>query len=308
MIATRTPLCSAAILLVLAIPARARADGGVLVIEFSGAKGDTLPDAPARLTQEMADAIRESGADVTVATREDALTLAGCSDTSDECLRQALGVLGVERVVVGAVRSNPDGSVEVGVRIISADEEPRARVIQVTGGSTDEVAPAFKGQSGAFWRGEEPPEPEPAPEPEPEPTPDPALAAPTPAPEDSGRASFSASRVEPWAWGVAGGGVGMMAVGGLFFLAARGKQSDVDEAPTDTVEELEDLEELETSGKRYARFGNLFVLVGAVAAVVGGVFVYRQGTTADDIEEAPVTIGPMLSPDGFGVTLTVRGR
>src|SRR5687767_5793444 len=83
--------------LCLAAPGRAGADGEqVLVIEFSG-QGE-VGDAPARFTQEMADALREAGVDATTAPREDALGMAGCSDTTDDCLRQALGVLGVERV------------------------------------------------------------------------------------------------------------------------------------------------------------------------------------------------------------------
>ncbi|HUS67531.1 MAG TPA: hypothetical protein VMZ28_23500 [Kofleriaceae bacterium] len=299
------PLLLAAVLpLALCVaPGRAAADDGqVLVIEFSG-EGE-VGDAPARFTQEMADVLRESGAEVTVAPREDALSLAGCTDTSDECLRQALGVLGVQRVVVGAVRSDGDGSYEVGVRIIAAEEEPRARAITVRGKTPDEAAPAFKTQSGAFWRGEEPP----AAEPEPEPIPEAATTTePEPEPEpERGRAPFSAGKVEPWAWAVAGGGVGLMAVGGVFLLAAKGKQSDVDDAPTDTVDDLETLEDLESSGKRYARFGSAFVLVGAVAAIVGGVFVYRQGTRPDEVEEPAVTLAPMLAPGGAGLTLTVR--
>ena len=303
------PLLLAAVLpvaLCVVAPGRAVADEGqVLVIEFSG-EGD-VGDAPARFTKEMADALRESGAEVTVAPREDALSLAGCTDTSDECLRQALGVLGAQRVVVGAVRSDGDGSYEVGVRIIAAEEEPRARAITVRGKSPEEAAPAFKTQSGAFWRGEEPPaaEPEPATE-EPEPAPEPTTPAEVEPEPERGRAPFSASKVEPWGWAVAGGGVGLMAVGGVFLLAAKGKQSDVDDAPTDTVEDLQALEDMESSGKRYARFGSAFVVVGAVAAIVGGVFVYRQGTRPDEAEEPTVTLAPMLAPGVGGLTLTVR--
>src|SRR6185503_3328539 len=116
-------------------------------------------------------------------------------------------------------------------------------------------------------------------------------------------ASFSASRVKPWAWAVAGSGVGLVAVGSLLLIASQSKQGEVDDAPTDTVDDLEHLADLEASGRRDARWGNLCVVVGGVAALAGGFFIWRQGRTVS----SEVTVVPDAG-DGVGASLLVRGR
>ncbi|HEU5057762.1 MAG TPA: hypothetical protein VFU21_14625 [Kofleriaceae bacterium] len=292
-------LVAAAIAAVLfAAPRVAGAEQPVLVLQFSG---EPAPSAAA-LSKRMAEAVRASGREVTEASREDVFTLAGCAEASDECLRQALGTLEAREVVTGEVRAAGSG-VEVELRAVARDGEPRARTVAVPGATPTEQVAAFGPEADAFWNGQ--------------PSPAEAAAAAEPAqpppgadlsrPDDGGRAGFSASRVEPWAWGIAGGGAGLMAVGAVLLLAAEGKQSDVDDAPTDTVSDLEALVELEESGRRYARWGNVCILVGGIAAIAGGVLVYRQGTRAEEEAASPqITLTP--SPgDGVGAALVVRG-
>lgn len=299
MTATRLCLAAAALLATVALPGAARADKPVLVLQFGGEPAGSA----AALSKAMAEAVRGAGAEVNEGAREDVLTLAGCAEPSDDCLRQALGILEVREAVTGEVHPVA-GGVAVELRAVSPAGEARTRTVEVPGATAEEQARAFRPEAEAFWNDE--PSPGAA-----------AAAAPAPPPgadlskgsEPSG-GGFSAGRVEPYAWAIAGTGVGLVAVGSLLLLAADGKQGEVDDAPTDTVDDLEELVDLEESGRRYARWGNICLLVGGVAAIAGGYLVFRQGRSAGDEQEAAtatrVTVAP--SPgDGFGAALLVRG-
>jgi hypothetical protein len=300
-LAKRARLAATAIAVVVALPRAARADQPVLVLQFSGE-----PSASAAvLSKEMAQVVRSAGGEVSEASREDVVTLAGCADASDDCLRQALTTLDAREVVTGEVRASGSG-VEVDLRIVSVEGEPRARTVALAGATPEAQVGRFRTEAEAFWKGEPSPAEEAA-----------AAAAQQPAPpppgadlsreSDQERASFSASRVEPWAWGVAGGGVGLVALGAIFLVAADGKQSEVDDASTDSVEDFEELVSLEESGRRYARWGNVSILVGGIAAVAGGFLIYRQGTRPDAEGSSPeITVAPSAG-DGVGAALLLRG-
>lgn len=279
-----------------ALPRAARAEQPVLVLQFSGEPADSA----AALSKSMAEAVRASGSEVNEAVREDVLTLAGCAEPSDDCLRQALGMLEVREAITGDVHP-AGGGVSVELRAISPEGEPRTRTVELHGASADEQAREFAPEAEAFWKNE----------------PSPAEAAvsqpaqPAPAGADLSKqgdagegAGFSASRVKPWAWGVAGGGAGLVAIGSVLLVASQNKQGEVDDAPTDSVEDLEHLADLEASGRRYARWGNLCVLTGAAAIVAGGFFIWKQGRTA----ESEVTVAPSAGDAGLGAALLVRGR
>jgi hypothetical protein len=297
----RAPLVAAvlaAAVLTVAAPRAARADQPVLVLRFSGEPAATA----AALSKRMAEAVRASGSEVTEASREDVVTLAGCADPSDECLRQALAVLEVREAITGELRAS-DGRMEVELRAVSATGEPRTRTVVLAGATPGEQAAQFGPEAEAFWK-DEPSPAEAAAAAQPAEPPPGADLTPT---DDGGGSGFSAARVEPWAWGVAGGGVGLMAVGAVLLFAAEGKQGDVDDAPTDSVEDLEELVELEESGRRYARWGNVCILAGGIAAIAGGFLIYRQGSRGGSEPASPqITVAPSAG-EGVGAALVVRG-
>ena len=280
----------------------------VLVVQFTGEVPPALEGAPERLSELLADIVRQTGAEVTVAPRGDVLTLAGCAEPSDDCLRQALGMLLVRAVLLGEVSPRGEGGVEVELRLIATDEESRSRTVIVEGDSAEALEPGFRAEAEAFLRGQPSPgeQARAAAAVEPEAGAEAGGGADltgTAAPAQ-GAGGFSAGRVEPYAWGVAGGGAGMMLVGGLLLLAADGVQGDVDSAPTETVADLEALVDLEAKGRRYARWGSTFLVVGAVATAVGAVLVVRQGRSR---EESTITVAPSVTGDSVGLTLTVGG-
>jgi hypothetical protein len=106
-----------------------------------------------------------------------------------------------------------------------------------------------------------------------------------------------------WAWGVGGGGVVVAGVGGVLLLVAESKESDLDGLPTATVADLDALKDKEDSGKAFNRAGNALFVVGAAAAITGGVFIYLSGREYVD-EERPVVITPVPMRGGGGVALT----
>jgi len=290
--AARLSLLAVSLAALAAAPRELHAGQQVLVLEFGGQPADSA----AALSKAMTEAVRASGSQVNEGSREDVLTLAGYSDPSDDCLRQALGVLDASEAVTGDVHAAGSG-VSVELRAVSAHGEPRTRTVELHGASADEQAREFAPEAEAFWKNE------------PSPAEAAAHAAPVPPPaelskEPETEASFSASRVEPWAWAIAGSGVGLVAVGAVLLVASQNKQSEVDDAPTDTVDDLEHLSDLEASGRRYARWGNVFVLVGGVAAAAGGYLIWRQGRTAD----SEVTVAPSAGDGGLGAAVLVRGR
>lgn len=292
--ASRLSLLAVCLAALAGAPRAARAEQPVLVLQFSGEPADSA----AALSKAMAEAVRASGSKVNEASREDVLTLAGCAEPSDDCLRQALGMLEVREAVTGQVHA-ADGGVSVELRAVSPDGAPRTRTVELHGASAEEQARQFGPEAEAFWKGEPSPAAAAAAQAQP--------AAPgadlSKGSEVDREASFSASRVKPWAWGVAGTGAGLVVVGSILLVASQSKQSEVDDAPTDTVEDLEHLADLEASGRRYARWGNLSVVLGGVAAVAGGFLIWRQGKS----EGGEVTVAPSAGDGGLGAALLVRG-
>ena len=129
----------------------------------------------------------------------------------------------------------------------------------------------------------------------------------TVAPPDDADGGFSAGRVSPLAWTAAGAGAGVAAVGGALLLAASSKQGQIDDAPTDTPEDLAALVDLEESASTYARWGSIMVVAGAVTAVAGVAFVFKQGRDVERDGHA-LTLSPSLLPGGgAGAVLTWRG-
>jgi hypothetical protein len=275
----------------------------VIVVNLSGELPGDLAAAPEQMSGALAEVIRESGSEVTQAGLDDVLALAGCGEASDQCLQQALAILEVGSLVTGEVEPAGPDQVSVRLRLVAVRRPVRSRTFQLA--ASPALAAGFRTRAAAFWRD---PDAEPVPEPEPL-----APAVIAPSIEPSAEARFSASRVRGYTWAVAGGGAGITLIGGLLLAAAADKQSQVDAAPTNTPADFEALVELEESGKRYARWGTAFFVVGAVATTAGVALIVKQGmerepaTAGRRARRAPaVTLAPSLIGEGFGAVLTVQ--
>jgi len=326
----------AAALLLVASPALAQDESGgerVLVASFAGHLPGALSRAPERLTDAMAAVVGEAGGRVTRAPLDDVLAVAGCGTPSDTCLQQALALLEVSRAVVGEVEGADGGTIRVRLRVISRAHPAQRRSLTLAGGDASALEAAFRPRAAAFWRdpdGAEVATPSPPAPPTSTSTSTsststaasasttasaparPATAEPAAPGADLTRdprakAGFSARRVDPLVWGVTAGGAGLAVVGGLLLVAAGSKQDQVDDAPTDTVADLEALADLEASGRKEARWGSALLVAGAATAAAGVVLVLKQGGDADRSPTAEIAVAP--SPvRGLGALLTMTVR
>ncbi len=277
------------------------ADDGqsVLIVPLAGQAEGDLADAPARLTVALEKAVANAGLDGVLAqvSREELTAVAGCAAESLGCFLQVAETLGATSVVVGEMATRDGGGLEITLSIGAKGSEPRTATFAAIGANLAAIEADFETKATAFLSGEEIP-----PEPTPEPMPDPIG---TPAPTiDSG---FSFGRVKGYSWGIAGSGFAIAATGIVFLIIADGKQSDVDEHPTDTVEDLETLADLEDAGKRYNRLGNAMLVVGGIATAVGIVLVIKQARAGPEQREHGVSVTPVPLRGGAGVVVTYNG-
>jgi hypothetical protein len=113
---------------------------------------------------------------------------------------------------------------------------------------------------------------------------------------------FSFERVTTRSWIVVGVGVGATLLGGTFLGVAASKQSEVDSHPIDSVEELEQLRDLESSGESYNQAGNLLFFAGLGTLAVGTALLYFDGRAAP--ERAPsLSVAPQVGDSSVGVSL-----
>jgi hypothetical protein len=105
---------------------------------------------------------------------------------------------------------------------------------------------------------------------------------------------FSFRRVRPWAWAVAGAGAVLVGVGAVFAVKASGLESDVEQAPRDTVMDLEHLKDLEDQGDSATSISNALLIGGSVALVGGAALVIWQGFRPSAEERGPaLTVAPV---------------
>jgi hypothetical protein len=240
-----------------------------------------LAEAPERLSDVLTRAITAVGAaPITAAVdKADITAVSGCTaDSSSECFEQIAATIDVDQVVFGRVEAGEGGGLDVTLTLMEPDQPPATRSFHLKSDTLDGAAAELQPKVEAFLLGKE------------EPIDKPVITTPPPRKETQPR--FSLGRVENYTWGIAGGGLALVVTGSILLIMADGKQSDVDNAPTDTVDDLEELADLERSGKRLTNWGNGLLIVGSLAAVTGIALAVRQGLTRPK-EQPRLTIAPL---------------
>ncbi len=308
MLERRIAAVAVAVATVTAPASRVLADDeqSVLIVPLAGQPEGELADAPARLTIALEKAVANAGLDGVLAqvSRDELAAVAGCAKQSLDCFLQVADTLGATSVVVGEIGPRDGGGLEITLSVGTKGGEPRTATFAAIGADLAAVEADFETKATAFLSGKQisaDPVPDRTPDPIRDPIPDPI--GPPPA-TDSG---FSLGRVRGYSWGVAGGGLAIATAGIVFLGIADGKQSDVDGHPTDTVEDLEALADLEDEGKRYNRLGNALLVVGGIATAVGLVLVIKQGRDAPEQRQPGVSITPVPLRGGAGVVVTYDG-
>jgi hypothetical protein len=278
----------------------------------------------------------DPGAATASLTFTDAATAVGCKPEATACKDEVLGMLAVDEIVITTVTPRP-GGVEIAVRRVGRGAEHDATMLLASGAPPDKldgIAPLFGGKPAPFIGPPikpaspgrplgPPPDPNPAP-PAPAidtapPVSEPVIPPPTavvppqpPVPERApaplfdriSRQSQSDERNHRLQLaGMAGGG-GMVVIGLVLWGAANGVQSDINNAPNRTRQDLLDLRDLESRGDTYAALGNVLVLGGAV---VGGVATYFYLRDRRAASTATARLVPTVLDHGAGLVLTIGG-
>jgi len=244
---------------------------------------------------------------------EDVLSLGGCTLRESDCWQQLPELLDAERIVFGTL-SVDDGKVVVELTLIEPGQPSLARRITLSSTTTAELARELVPHAEAFFLRQDPPVAKPDGEngdggkPSDDGTrPDVPLipdgGKPAAAPRDDG---FSFGRVGGLAWGTTVLGVGALATGVTLLYLANQKQADVNSAPTDTVEDLQRLADLERSGKNLSTWGNRALIGGGAVTALGVVLIIVQGQSSSP-SEPRVSLAPVWGQGAVGAMFTFGG-
>lgn len=253
--------------------------GRVLVVPLAGQLPAQSGVTPQQLTRVVAEVITARGAELHVArsTGEDITAIDGCPAQSHDCYQKLTGTLGVDQVVTGRVQARRDGSIGVALWFTCSDGQRASRQLRLAP-SPDAPRELRTALSAAL--------------------------TPTPGhPDRDPAVSFSARRVRPYAWGIAGSGVALLGAGAITLLLSRNRQSEVDDAPVATRSDFARLTALEDSGARLTTWGNALTLTGGIAVGVGAVLIWRQGRQRS--AEPGVSVVAAIGADG--ASLAWRG-
>lgn len=298
-----------ATLIALAIAAAASpAEAKVMVLTFQG------PNA-AKLQSAVTAALQSAGHEVTAGDTsfDDAAVLIGCDAQSDACGEEVLSTLSVDEVVFGSSTKSGDVVLQ---RVVRGQprRQTRTRVEPGQGGGQLEAAvtPAVR----ELYEEARPAEPRPSGEPA-QPVPadlEGEPAAPRRAPSSPVETALRRDDATPsrpyrrWAI-ITWSGAGVAALGGLLlWVNASSLQDDIDQAPTNTPQDLQDLQDLEDRAERSSDWGNAMMVVGAGLAGVGTYLWIkdRRQQRASSVARAP-RLTPTLFPGGAGVVLSFGG-
>ena len=299
-------LLPAIVAISLCVPGSARAEK-IVVFPPTSKIDKAIVDAVVKSAREKNSAVLSS------VTLDEIAIVTGCSIDAARCRKKILLTVGADSAL--AISSRAGDPSTITIERIKKNGERKTKSVKV---GADAVA-AVRLASTELITGEKPVEPPPPrtepvvattkPDPDPvrrseppapTPTPSPPVAETAPLPNlepEPTERGFALKRIRLTTWAVLGGGVASLATGVVFLSLAQSRQSDIDEAPTDTIEDIRRLVELEDSAMQRSALGFAFVGFGVAALAVGGVLAARDGRRPPT---ATMAIG--ASDDGFFAT------
>lgn len=263
------------------------------------AEGDALPPATtAELTAALMRAATAEGLSPRQpdASLRDAAELLECDPGTVTCLDSVSATM-EGRALLAATATPSGDAIAIHLTWYRRGQPLVARDFEVPAGAA--AGPALEEEARALLRGGAAPAPPAA---APRSSSEPAAAVLAPTPE---RTRFSLRRVRPYAWAVAGAGVVLLGTGLVFASKASGLRDDVDEAPRDTVADLEHLQDLEDEGARATSLSSGFLITGGVALAAGAALVIWQGLQRPE-ERPAVTVAPVPIEGGAALFVHVE--
>ena len=300
----RLPVSLAATIVLVLGAGYSHADEGaltgqkVIVVPLGGTVPNVSSSVTAKMSEHVLSAMKDAGANARMAqsSLEDLLMLNGCTFEQDACLRNVAGTLGVDAMFVGEISGTDDSDTHLTLRRIPRKGDADTHEIALTATDEDALVEELAKEVGELY-----PPPAPAPvDPPPEEKRDDIITPPPVGGENGG--GFSLGNVKTYTWVVTGAGVMAAAAGGVFLISASGKQSDIDDHPTTTLDDLKALQELEDDARTQFLVGDVLLIAGAVTAAVGVGLIVVQGRGRT--EERQVVVSPMITRGGTGLSLT----
>ncbi len=267
----------------------------VLVLPFDG-NADSATRTKLSVSMQRLARVLDGQVQPGDATFADTAVVVGCDPKVPSCAEDVRTTLGVEELVYGTA-SVQQGQVTVIVRRKVKGAPPRE--VTATMGDKDGVdkieaklLPLFSTAITPATNPDPPIDVVTPPDPVPDPTkppPDqgqPLPEGPTPTRRDR---NFGIAAT-------AGGGV-LFLIGLALWSSKNSVQNDIDNHPTGSLEELQDLRQLEDKAYKRAMFGNVMVLGGLALGGVGGWLLWRD-------HKAQLVITPAVIDHGAAVTFT----
>ncbi len=289
-VSTRLKWIAIIVSALVAIASPAAADKRAQVFPLSGSGlPDKLATAPTTLTKAVATAISGTVASVPI---EDAAGLLECDPENSTCLAAVAKSLGVERLVFGTISYHAGGKLKVTLTRFDVGPDRQQQTFELAGGTAEQLATELVKASTPLFGGvviEE----------------DPRTPPTGPGPERPIEDKPVPGRITTGTWALVGGGV-VLAVSGVVMLAsAQSIKRDVQNAPTDSLDDIRRLRALEDKGVQRTLIGNVLLIGGGAALAVGVVraVIQRKATRAAAVDD-PI-VQPVLTEGGAMIMLTV---
>lgn len=260
-----------------------------------------------RVQKEIEDQARKSGMQVTVGTESltDTAAVAGCTaKVPADCRQPIIEALGVDEIVYGSVdrsMSSPHVTVErakkgvpvadkISVDVPDGDNEAAARALH----------PGLDGLFGTPFSGGSDTT---------------TTLIPDPQPHPVDRQSSVNTRKVLFIGGVSLGGA-MVLTGLACWFKTSSLNSDINSAPMNTIDDIDNLRRLEDRASSYATWGNVLVFLGVAVGGGTAAWWYYKGRKDESPRAIPASPPPSptptptawITPDAVGVTLTWRTR
>lgn len=232
------------------------------------------------------------GASVTVGdtTFNETAAAVGCSPSDATCAEQVRTTLAVDELIYGTA-TTADGSTTVTVLRAQAGSDPKTQISVIPetdsgDAATATIEPLFTASSTGSAAGSD------------------VLGsgAGSQVEPEKPRQGFFSTKESKLGLGIGGGGVILFVVGLSLWASASSIQDDIDNHPTQTLAQINDLKALEDRAGDKALQGNIFVVLGLAATGVGAYFLWkdRKNRRAAALAPAPVD-------NGTGMTFVLRG-
>jgi hypothetical protein len=314
----------------------------VVLVPTSGGVGSQMPDIANRITGVIKKVAARHGllAQVSDASREDVLAVAGCTADTDECHQAVMKTLDASTLILVHVTPGSGGAtadveiivasrgkdpVKVGIPLMSesadallaeleskadraftagaAGSAPIEEEPEVPAENRDNSGSLGPGEGGSFAgpTGAAPPGDDAG---------DPGAATPpaeaTNPPADDGEpgGGYDLTRVSTTTWAIGGASVGVFVIGVAFLRAAGGREDDARSVRANTAADIDRIREIESTGKTYNSIGNTGLFLGLAGLGVAGYLGYREARVPESKKE--VTVGPARFGDGFGIVARFR--